>query len=351
MGLFDSMFGAFGGVGGMLLGGMNQYAKSLGMDDEELAAFNADMMTGTLNATTALNQKRTEERKRLSAELAKRPKPGGLCDPRCWIDDDRCRECLAQQQQVQDAFSELQKMENAANRPTAANTGKKPTKCSLCGAPIVKGVGECPYCSTAYPSSVFSGNSAYGTADQAKVAAHGQGQRVCVMFAELMQNIAKRLAETGEYSKLFKFTPASLEATWCKYAMTADQVLQGANQYGVSRSAYIAGVIGGTFTSVSETIYKEQKEKERQQQRERQEKEKQLLRERQERERQASNENFRRQLEMASGSPVQYVGGPQSVGYCCGNCIHYMKQSNQCAYSRFFHPKNASDYCNYHRSR
>lgn len=368
MGLFDSLLGLLGGVGGALgglgdsLGGLgwlgnysemdsltgmpagywHQYAKSLGMDDEEINAFMTDMRTGNLNASNQLTNQRTEERNKLIPELSARPKPGKHCDPVCWIDDERCQECLAQQQRFQDTFEELQKMENAASAQGAvgAAVGKKPTKCTLCGAPFTKGASECPYCGTAYPAGAFSAGISYGTADDAKIAAHAQAQQACVMYADLKKNQAQRLADSGKYPKLFKFTPASLEALWYKFAMTADQVKQGADRYGVSRSSYIAGVIGGTFTSVSETAYKEWKEKENQQREEQQQ-----------RQREASNERFQQQLNMINSTAPKYVGGPQSVGYCCGNCVHYMSHSNECAYSKFHHPKNASDYCNDHHSR
>lgn len=358
MGLFDSLFDVLGGIGGALGGlgqysqmdnltGMppgywHQYAKSLGMDDEEISAFMADLGTGNVNATTRLTNQRAEERNKLITELSARPKPGKFCDPKCWIDDERCQECLAQQQQFQEAFDALQKTENAASNQGAvgAGVGKKPTKCSLCGAPFTRGASECPYCGTAYPAGVFSADLSYGSADEAKVAAHAQAQQVCVMYADLMKNTAQRLADSGKYSKLFKFTPDSLEAIWCKFAMTADQVKQGADQYGVSRSSYIAGVISGTFTSISETAYNERKKEERKQRDEQQQ-----------REREASKERFEQQLNMIGGSAPKYVGGPQDLGYCCGNCVYYMSRSNECAYSEFFHPKNASDYCNYHRSR
>lgn len=352
-GLFSGSGSAFGGLAGLgnfsnmdSLTGMPsglwyQQAKKMGMDEEEIAAFMADMGTGSVKATERLMNQRNEERNKLVAELSARPKPGTYCDPKCWIDDERCQECLAQQQKFQEAFDLLKKMENAANSHTAIGAGveKKPTKCTLCGAPIVKGASECPYCGTAYPAGAFSSDISYSSADEAKAAAHVQAHQVCVMYAELVKSNAQRLADSGQYSKLFKFSTKFLEGLWYKYAMTADQVKQGADQYGVSRSAYIAGVINGTFTSISETAYKERKKKEEQHREEQQQ-----------RNREASKARFEQQLNMISGSAPKYVGGPQDVGYCCGNCVYYMARSNECAYSKFFHPKNASDYCNYHRS-
>ena len=371
MGLFDSLLGLLGGVGGALgglglFGGLgnyspmdsltgmppgywNQFAKSLGMDDEEIKALMSDMNTGTLNATTRLNNQRREERNKLMSELSARPKPGKLCNPICWIDDGRCQECLAQQNRCQEAFVELQKMENAASNPAAvsANAGKMPTRCALCGAPFVKGASECPYCGTAYPAGAFSAGASYGSADAAKAAAHTQAQRVCVMYADIVANNARQLAASGKYSTLLKFTPNAIQELRCKFAMSADQVKQGADQYGVSRSAYIAGVINGTYTSVSETAYKEWKEQE-QRQREEQQRRRE---EQQQREREASNARFEQQLNAINHNVPKYSGGPQSVGYCCGNCIHYMSHSNECAYSAYNHPKNASDYCVDHHSR
>lgn len=77
MGMFDSLLGLLGGVGGALggLGGLGnysqmdsltgmppgywqQYAKSLGMDEEEIGAFMTDLATGNLNATNRLNNRR-----------------------------------------------------------------------------------------------------------------------------------------------------------------------------------------------------------------------------------------------------------------------------------------------------
>ena len=363
MGLFDSLFGLLDDIGGAIANGLsnyspmdsligmppgswNQIAKSFGMDDEEIKALTSDINTGTLNATTRLNNQRAEERNKLTQELAARPKPGKHCEPICWIDDGNCQECLAQQQRFQSAFEELQRLENAAvnQRAVGASAEKKPTRCTLCGAPFMKGASTCPYCGTAYPAGVFSAGISYGSPDEAKIAAHAQAQQACVLYAELKKKQVQRLANTGRYSNLFKFNSAVIELLWYKFAMTADQVKQGADQYGVSRSAYIAGVISGTFTSVSETAYKEYKEKEREQQQKRRE-------EQEQREREASNARFEQQLNAISHSVPKYSGGPQSVGYCCGNCIHYMSHSNECAYSPYNRPKNASDYCVDHHSR
>lgn len=100
------------------------------------------------------------ETKQMAKELASRQRPGTLCFQSCPVDDERCEDCLAKQQEILNGLEDLQNLENAINNaknnPTPVTPVKR--KCSLCGAPIEKGVRSCPYCDTPYTAEAIIGD-------------------------------------------------------------------------------------------------------------------------------------------------------------------------------------------------
>lgn len=85
-------------------------------------------------------------------EASQKKKPGAFCPSDCMVDADDCENCLACQKLLEEYLVKTEKMEQSVNQPQtrAMPQKEKPTKCSLCGAPLSNGESECPYCGTAY---------------------------------------------------------------------------------------------------------------------------------------------------------------------------------------------------------
>lgn len=305
-----------------------------------------------------------------SYQAQSRVKPGVACFYTCWIDDERCQECLAEQAPIERGLKELRQIENAIANPEILNE-KRFEKCTLCGAPYEKGETECPYCGSEYPANAaLSGLP--NTVNELKQAALNKAVEVWELYVPLFKKHLDRLK--GEGGMLFKMSFNMLGMlTEQTMMMSAQQLQQGAQKYNVELSDYMCGVMNGSMESITTTQFKEnslkyceeQSETNKRRLQESKEKmdkyneEQRIIRERQhqqemerlERQRQSNEYIHQLQMNKIANSAPKYVGSPASLGYCCGNCIHYMSHSNECAYSKYHHPSNASDYCGDHRSR
>ena len=189
-----------------------------------------------------------------------RPKPGPLCNTQCEIDDSRCEACLAEQQAILDAFGEVQKLEQAINdfnnNPAAAAVPeKKPTKCSLCGAPLEQGLRECPYCDTPYPSGALS-TSSPGDLPTNKIEQDNLILEKVTSAWALYAALYKKQMENNTESKksqLPAFLRGVMGASSSKLSeymvMTSAEIRQSAIENNVSYYDYAVGVMQGRYQS------------------------------------------------------------------------------------------------------
>lgn len=301
-------------------------------------------------------------------EVISRPKPGQLCNSRCEINDSRCEACLAEQQQVLDAMGEAQKLEQAINNlnnnpAAAAVPEKKPTKCSLCGAPFEQGEKACPYCDTPYPSAALSAPSPENLPTNKIEQDNLLLEKVASAWALYSALYKKQIQNNLESMKAR--TPGFLGGVMGAFNsklsdtmdMNAAEIRQYANENNVSYYEYVIGVIQERYKSAKVVMLEKQNEMIKEQQRRNQEyfdRNREIEQWRQDRLRQTQQERNEIMMRRAERSAPNYVGGSGGGGgsssYCCGNCKHYMAGANECAVHSWT-PKSASDYCSDHRSR
>ena len=310
-------------------------------------------------------------------------KPGQLCSPTCNINDTRCEACLAEQQKILDAIDEAQALELAINKlnsdPEAAAGKNKFTKCSLCGAPFEKGMKSCPYCDTPYPSDAILGDVPTNKIEQDNLMLE-KAAAVSALYSALYKRQTQNSQEAIK-AKLPSILGGAVGFVGGRIGNMMDmdktEIKKYAGENNVGYCEYVLGVIQGTYQSPKRIMLDNQAEalnnynqnmarkmdEGRERSRQIEEKQRQIAAERQliyERQRQQRletqeelkkirQERHERELRMAKSRTYGY--GVVSDSTCCGNCVHYMSASNECAYSQYRHPSSASDYCGNHRSR
>lgn len=313
-------------------------------------------LSGLINGVLFGNNSMNDAQK-LAEEIAARPKPGKLCFKECPVNDHRCEGCLAKQQEILNSLKDLQELENtiknAKERPTPAASA--PSKCSLCGAPFEKEAKFCPYCGTPYPSDALMGDIPETDFERDKLLLEKTAATFALYSALFKENMGYR-AESEKLPPMVRnMIKMSRPLAEKNMVMTPDQIREGAQLNGVSYIAYISGVMAGTYKTIPALNMDKQKEelnrRSAEMTRQSQERNAQMLANQRAREQQAKQENAQRQAQMAAMRTPKYIGGASQVGYCCGNCIHYMPYSNECANNHFKHPSGAGDYCNDHRSK
>lgn len=296
----------------------------------------------------------------LMDSLTPKKKPGTLCIVSCTINDIRCEACLAEQEKIKASLGELQNLEaaveNARNNPQAAE--RRPTKCSVCGAPFEKSEQSCPYCGNKYPSGSVTADIPATEAERDNLLL----QKAAETYA-MYANMKKRVTENKGIDwqgKLPGFLGGALNSLLAAAGnfvdMTPQQIKQLARQNNVGYREYIEGVMQGAYKSAGDIKMQEinQKLDEMNKENERYRAEqRQIDRDLRQKQQQSSMESYKRQMAFLASKPApQYSGGPgpSTTGHCCGNCQYYMVHDNKCAYSEFRHPTGANDYCNHHRS-
>lgn len=338
MGLLDGFLSGSGGLGG--LGGVFGGAgNSLGISKTGIPALD--------NAITAMD------------ERAKRPKPGKFCPSTCQlVGEEHCGVCLEQQAKLEEKLLSLERLDAAINAPQPQTPAKpKPVKCSLCGAPIENGLRECPYCTTPYPAfddSVDTSDLPQSNLERDRLYVTSAVETYA-MYAEIRQETGKLAAEQFQ-NKFPKALQGILGTITTPISaafgpMSAEQIRQGAQQYGVSYYEYVLGTINGAYESrqfvqVQERVQAENKRIEEQNaaQQEYFARNRQIEQERQAKIRAIRKEQNDRMIADAKNHVAHY-GGYSGGSSCCGNCRYYMVATNECANNKYMHPSGASDSC------
>lgn len=312
----------------------------------------SDIMQGGLMGNNLM-----QDSQKLAQELESRPKPGTLCHKLCPINDARCEACLAEQRDILDALTELQELDHAISDANSGKTayGTAAAQCMQCGAPVVKGSKVCQFCGTLYPAGAAASDIP-GTEVERDNLLLGKAAQVFAMYSELYKKQVDYKLENDKLPSVVKgMMKMSMTMEKNNMVMTAAQIRQGAQSNGVSYLSYISGVMCGGYKSIPQINMERQtaalNQRSAEMTRQSQQRNAQMLAEQRARQQRAMQENAQRQAQMAASRTPKYVGGANQLGYCCGNCIHYMPYTNECAYNKFKHPSGADDYCNSHRSK
>ena len=276
-------------------------------------------------------------------EQQNRQRPGKMCTISCKVDDERCTECLKEQQAILDGIVELQNLERnveLANTQPQVLKKSKITKCSLCSAPFEKGEKKCPYCDTPYPVDALSADIPETKIEQNQLMLE-KANEVFGLYSALYAKQADYSINKDAVPGLLKgFIDISMSIGTNTMKMTAPQIQRGANEYGVSYSEYISGIIAGTY----KTIPKIQQEKLLEANRQMQEQNRQIDAQAQAKLRQLNQEKMNIQSRMFTHNTTQYSGGSDRT---CYNCTYYSAGAGRCASTG--RTTNAGDYCGRHK--
>ena len=261
-----------------------------------------------------------------------RKKPGMACMVLCWVDDDRCKECLAEQEPIVRGIEELRRIENAIAHPEILNAASsvKFEKCTLCGAPYESGGTECLYCGTVYPVEVAAAADLPGTVGELRQLAINKAMEIQELYLPLYKKQLERLKNgSGLLSKgLFGLTGTMTNQTM---AMSATQLQQGAQKYGVALSDYLCGVMNGSMESVSMTNFKEATSQYSEQQRQINERNMQRIDEQYQRQLQINEQRRQREMSMVNMRTPKYGGTTTGSSRTCYDCAYYSAGAGRCA--------------------
>lgn len=259
--------------------------------------------------------------------LEKRPKNGPFCDKYCRVSEDNCPACLARQEQILAKLSELETLEKnielMKTNPEMVKA-KKLTKCPLCGAPLEKGAGACPYCDKPYPADALTVDIPASETEQDNFLL----DMATSVYAEYVKWTAdwRSMLNTGKKGKFAEgFNKLSKLLTGYDMDtlqdMTSQQIRTCANKYGVTYREYIYGVMIKTYKSKGELDMEEQQakmEKEREEMKKLQEQ--RMARMQAQQQRRSSYTMLDYMQQRAENSSYTYLGGSTR---CCGSCQYY----------------------------
>lgn len=300
-----------------------------------------DLMNGGL-----IGNKIMRDQKLAVKQAESRKKPGKLCDSQCPVNDMRCEACLKQQQEIIEGLEGLNALEITINSLKEQSV-EIPGGCSLCGAPIEKGVKECPYCGTAYQIEALITNLPKTDLERDKMLLDGS-TKVFALYTELYKTQMEYKKENVKLPGIVKGFTNIIAANLEKgMTMNAAMIRQGANDNGVSYPTYIAGVMTGQYQSVAMINLQNQlqqqheiMEESRRQQEEYRARSRQIEMERQAKIKAINDEQAARQREIAKTRVPQYSGGSSRT---CYNCTYYSAGAKACAQNG--RSTNAGDYC------
>lgn len=282
-------------------------------------------------------------------QIKKRPKPGRLCNQVCQVNDNRCENCLAMQNQFSINMQELEQMEQMSDNPEMMKS-KKITECPVCGAPIERWNNCCVYCDSPYPEGSITFDFPTQKSEQERVIL----EKAVVVYT-IFVNLRKMQYEYNkEYAKetvpklLRGFSGYIQKQTVNYLEMDAQQLKQGAQQNNETLSGYINGVIEERYKTmgiVNLEKKQEQMEKIHQQHQQYLERNREILAERDAKLKKTSEERYQLMLSRAERSAPTYLAGSSSSSSCCGNCIYFIPGDNKCLNNKFRYPSGASDYC------
>ena len=305
----------------------------------------ANLMEGGL-----IGNKIKSKQKMAVQQAESRKKPGKLCDSQCPVDDMRCEACLIKQQEIIDGIEGLNALETAINSLKGQSV-EISGACSLCGAPVEKGVKECPYCGTVYQAEALLANLPKTDMERDKMLLDVTTN----VFAEYTALYKKQIEYKQENVKLPRimkgFTNIIAANMKNGMDMNSDMIRQGASDNGVSYPTYIAGVMTGQYQSVAMINLQKQLDQTNERLAEigrQQERSRQIEAERQAKLAKTNQERNEIQSRMFAGSAPQYSGAP--VGSCCGSCQYYVAYSKTCLENKYRHPSGPNDYCGSYRS-
>lgn len=285
-------------------------------------------------------------------------RPYSTCPMGCFIAPEACEECKSYKEALKKVLEDVENLEayysNFVVDSDAMPGGER--ECWYCGAPVLGVSKECEYCG----SDLGNGKSLIRV--QSKNEIPDPIAKATDIIYERQKMAARYQKEKGSGGLLKGLLGmggmAAMKMNAFDKPMTVQEVKETAQSYNVSVGTYLSGLDTGAYLTKAGKTNQDMMNQINQQM----EKNAQL-RAQQNAQRQAQFEAQRSQgsssrytmmdyqQRRAESSAPKYVGGPQDVGFCCGNCIHYMSHDNKCAYSKYHHPTGASDYCNNHRSR
>ncbi len=258
-------------------------------------------------------------------EMQSRVKPGIACFVSCWIDDDRCKACLAEQQPIEQGIKELRAIEKVIASPELL-TANRIEKCSLCGAPYESGHTQCPYCDRPYPEGALPAGMPSSVGELRQLALN-KATEVWKLYVPLYKKHLDRLKNEG--SLLIKMSygmAGSLTAQ--TMAMSPAQLLQGAQKYNVELSDYMCGVMNGTMEAVSMTNFNQTINQYTEQMRAANEKQRQREEEASRKQYELNERRFQQQMSMVNMRTPQYSGGGSRT---CYDCTYYSAGAGRCA--------------------
>ncbi|MCR5767488.1 MAG: hypothetical protein K6G45_03235 [Lachnospiraceae bacterium] len=115
-----------------------------------------DLLGKAVDSLSKLNDGSFEENlmnKAMESQVYQGEHPGKFCMETC-VPGDKCTECMEIQAQIDKQIRDVEMMEEYLDSPpetVMSLTNRPSAECSLCGAPIERGLTACPYCDTKYP--------------------------------------------------------------------------------------------------------------------------------------------------------------------------------------------------------
>lgn len=281
-------------------------------------------------------------------EASQKKKPGVFCPPDCMVDADDCENCLACQKLLEEYLVKAEKMEQSVNQPQsqAMPQKEKPTKCSLCGAPLSNGESECPYCGTTYdflqksdPDVPMSKDAFLDELN--KITQAMFYTKIVIMQAEY-SGYMDLFVELSEMGFLDSMQNRNLQLQGLQFS--GGELLEEAQRRQMSCAEYMRALMKGTLQSFKYADVVERMQKNAEIQREADQK---------------IHENRMNELRRIGeirikNAPTYLAGGGGGGGtrQCCGNCSNYMPGAARCALNPdSSYQVNASGFCGSYRSK
>lgn len=299
-----------------------------------------------LNAIERDDQVQVKIQTRL-AEASQKKKPGVFCPKDCMVDADDCENCLACQKLLEEYLVKAEKMEQSVNQPQSQVMPQKerPTKCSLCGAPLASGESECPYCGTAYDFLQESKLDVPMSKDVfldelSKVTKAMFYTKIVIMQAEYSgyMDLFVELSQMG-----FQDSMQNRDLQLQGLNFSGGELLDEAKRRQMSCAEYMRALMKGALQSFKYADIVDRMQRNAEIQREADQK---------------IHENrmneMRRIGELRAQNVPKYLagGGGGSSRQCCGSCSNYMPGSARCALRpNSSYQVNASDFCGSYRSK
>lgn len=281
-------------------------------------------------------------------------KPYSTCPIGCFIAPEACGECKNYKEALKKVLEDVEDPESYYSQfvvdPDAMPGGER--ECWYCGAPALGVSKECEYCGV----DLGSGKSLIRVQNKNEIP-DPIAKAINIIY-ERQKMAARYQKEKGSGGLLKGLLGMSGIATIKMNAfdkpMTVLEVKETAQSYGVSVSTYLSGLDVGTYmTKVGKVNLETMNQINQQMEKNAQLRAQQNAQYNAQRAQNSSSHTSAMDIwaKKYENSTPKYIGGAQSVGYCCGNCTYYMPYQNECANNAYKHPSGASDYCNYHKSK